>query len=400
MRIPAILLVTTALSACGGGGPTTVGGNAAPGGATPTAVHSFVEPTEPKTYSAIGGAQSFAYSTDNRNTRGQYGQLYQGDTSTARNSGITVTYNPRDAIFDLVVKQPNSGVDQTLHFQDPIHRTAFGGAREPQSGTPNIANKGIQYLQAGGAAGTLVFDPAQSDMVPVGNDGGARDVFTYFYQKPGTTTSFVTYAGYLRNSTTVIRESDPTPGSMVSWIRQDNVLERGAFVYGERTAVGAIPKTGSGTFTGDMLATMVFNPLRDTDNLAPTYFQWIFGTATTRVDFVANSFTIGLTGSVFAPQLDVFTNRTALLQQGATFTAAGTGRVDIINAGGFLGQINSASFVNPGAGGQRFDLTIGGSSVDGAFFGPVGQEVGGGFRIVGGVPDERIDILGAFTGKN
>ena len=69
----------------------------------------------------------------------------------------------------------------------------------------------------------------------------------------------------------------------------------------------------------------------------------------------------------------------------------------MINAGGFLGQINSASFVNPNS--QRFDLTIAGSSIDGAFFGPIGQEVGGGFRIVGGVPDERIDIIGAFTGK-
>jgi hypothetical protein len=142
----------------------------------------------------------------------------------------------------------------------------------------------------------------------------------------------------------------------------------------------------------------VFNQNRDTDPLSPTYFQWIVGNATTRVNFATNSFDIGLTGSVLPAQIDVFTNRSVSLQNGAAFTAAGSGRIDLISAGGFLGSINSASFVNPN-GGSRFDLTIGGSSVDGTFFGPAAQEVGGGFRIVGGVPDERIDIMGAFTGK-
>jgi hypothetical protein len=48
-------------------------------------------------------------------------------------------------------------------------------------------------------------------------------------------------------------------------------------------------------------------------------------------------------------------------------------------------------------------VDIAGSSLDGAFYGPGGSaeklEVGGGFRIVGGTPDQRIDIMGAFTGK-
>lgn len=401
MRTPAILLATTMLAACGGGGPTTVGGAAAPASASQqqTAVHSFVAPTEPKTYQAIGGVSTFQYSTDDRNIRGQYSQLYQGDVSTARNGGITVTYNPRDAIFDLSVKQPNSGVSQVLRFQDPLHRTDFGGQREPQTGTPNLEGRGVQYLQAGGSSGPIVFDLTQSDFVPVGSDTGVRDIFTYFYQKPGTTTNFVTYAGYIRNNTAVARVVDVTVTPTLRYNQQNNILERGAFVFGERTGQGAVPRTGSGTFNGEMIASMVFNPLRDTDNSAPTYYQWIVGNSVTKVDFAANSFTLDLTGRVLAPQIDVFTSRVFALQANATFTAAGAGRVDLINAGGFLGQINSAQFVNPGVGGQRFDLQIGGSSIDGAFFGPAAQEVGGGFRIVGGVPDERIDILGAFTGK-
>jgi hypothetical protein len=83
------------------------------------------------------------------------------------------------------------------------------------------------------------------------------------------------------------------------------------------------------------------------------------------------------------------------LSAGATFAAAGSGRVDLVNAGGFLGQINSASLT---FGGITNNLIIAGSSIDGAFYGPTAQEVGGGFRIVGGTPDQRIDILGVFTG--
>ena len=339
----------------------------------------------------------YEYSTDDRNTRSQYGQLYAGDSSTARNSGITVNYNPRDAIFDITIAQPAATVNRVTRFQDPLHRTAFGGAATPQDSVPNITGKGIQYLEAG-ASSLTVFDPAQSGFVPVGTKGAQYDVATFFYQKPGTTTNFVTYAGYVRNTTAVVEETDPDRPT-VKWLRQNNILERGAWVFGERTGNSAVPITGTGTYNGDMLATMVFNNRVDTDPSSPTYFQFLQGSSTTTVNFAANSFTLALNGTVFAPQFDVFTSRIASVQSGAAFTAAGAGRVDLINAGGFLGQINSAVFVNPGAGGERFNLTIAGSSIDGAFFGPTAQEVGGGFRIVGGVPDERIDILGAFTGK-
>ncbi|MDB5710610.1 MAG: transferrin binding protein-like solute binding protein, partial [Sphingomonas bacterium] len=54
-------------------------------------------------------------------------------------------------------------------------------------------------------------------------------------------------------------------------------------------------------------------------------------------------------------------------------------------------------FVRPGM--ADFPLVIAGSSIDGAFDGPNGEELGAGFRIVGGTPDQRIDILGVLTGK-
>jgi len=398
MRKAIVLVSLTALAACSGGGPQTAGGSAPPvgpsaGGSGSTSTHTFVAPTEAKTYSAIGGVHSYKYTTDDRVAQGdQYNQLYAGNASTARNSSITVTYDPRDAIFDVKITDTAAGVNNTLRFQDPAHRTDFGGAREPQDGVPNITNKQVQFLQAGGSSGPIRYDAAQSTTFPVGDEAASRDVSTFFYQKPGTTTRYVTFAGFVRNQTTITKVTNPDSSS---YLQQNNVLERAAFAYGERTSNSAVPRTGTGTFTGEMLATMVFNPLLDTQSDAPTYFQWIDGSATTTVDFAANTFTSSVTGTVFAPSFDVFTSRQFTIQQGATFNAAGSGQVDLVNAGGFVGQMTSASFTQ---GGVTTNVNIAGSSVDGAFYGPAAQEVGGGFRIVGGTPDERIDILGTFTG--
>lgn len=395
MRNHLVLVSFIALAACGGGGPQTVGSSAPPPGTGGTVTtHSFVTPTEAKTYSAIGGVQSYQYSTDERpGTNRQFAQIYAGNASTARNSSITVTYDPRDAIFDVKIADTPAGVSASLRFQDPLHRTDFGGLREPQDGTPNIANKQIQFLQAGGATANARYDAAQSTTFPVGDNGASRNVSTFFYQKPGTTTKYVTFAGFVRNSTNVVAVSDTTTNT--SYLQQNHVLERGAFAYGERSQNSAVPRTGTATYTGEMLATMVYNPLPDSVFGAPTYFQWIDGSTTTTVDFAANTFTQSATGTVFAPQFDIYTTRQYTIQAGATFNAAGSGQVDLVNAGGFKGQVATASFTQ---GGVTTNVNIAGSSIDGAFFGPAAEEVGGGFRVVGGTPDERIDIIGTFTG--
>lgn len=399
MRNRLVLVSLAALAGCSGGGNQTVGsaGSVAPpgSGSGSTTTHSFVTPTEAKTYSAIGGVHRYQYSTDDRDTADQYSEIYQGNASTARNSGITVAYDPRDAIFDVRIVDAAAGTNDMLRFQDPVHRTDFGGARQPQGGTPDIAGKQIQYLQAGGNTGSISYDPAQSTTFPVGDAGGTRDVSTFFYQKPGTTTDYVTLAGFVRNATSVVTVTPPGGAAGSEYLRQDNTLERAAFVYGERTQNSAVPRTGTATFTGEMLATMVYNDRLDINANASTYFQWIDGSATTTVDFAANTFTNSMTGTVFAPQFDAFTSRIATIGAGAGFAASGSGQIDLVNAGGFIGQINSASFTQ---GGVTTAVNIAGSSVDGTFYGPTANEVGGGFRIVGGTPDERIDILGAFTG--
>lgn len=380
MRKILILLGSTSLAACSGGGPTTVGGAAVTsGGGTTTAnPHSFVNPTDPKTYQASGGIQTYAFSTTPGSE--QYNQLYAGDANTVRDNGYQITYNPRDGIFDLALKATKANVDISTRFQDPAHRTAFGGASEPQSGTPDLTAKGVIYFQNGSASGTF------------NTDGYTAQTQTFFYQKPGTTTKYVTYAGFIRNR---IAQSNRDNGAGGTFLQTDYDRNRGVFAFGERSSSNAVPKSGTGTFTGQMLGSLIYNPLLDIDPSTPSFFQWMDGTSTTTVDFGANTFTLALAATLGAPQFDLHSSPITQLSAGATFAAAGSGRVDLVNAGGFLGQINSASLT---FGGITNNLVIAGSSIDGAFYGPAAQEVGGGFRIVGGTPDQRIDILGVFTG--
>ena len=406
---------TILLAACGGGGGVqTVGSVAPPTGGTstptPTPVGTFVDPTESKTYDAIGAVQHYEYSTrsdtDPVNGGPQSGQLYAGDANTARDSGITVTYNPRDAIFEVTINRPlgdvNTGV---MRFQDPAHRTDFAGAKKPQAGVPNITGSGIQYLQSGSATGaalvggTYYTNTAQQSDYVVGAKGYTSTTQTFFYQKPGTTTKYVTYAGFVRNTITATEQQDDATSPL--YLKEAYSLDRAAFVFGERTANSAVPQTGSGTYTGDMIATVAFNPQLDIDPSYPTYLQWITGTNTTQVNFATGVVTSNFTGTTTAPTFDAYTSGTVApkfqLPGGSTFTATAGATIDLVNKGGFTGQFSAARFVRPGM--ADFVISIAGSSIDGAFYGPNGEELGGGFRIVGGTPDQRIDILGAFTGK-
>lgn len=415
MRAIALLVGTSLLAACGGseqgissGGSVAVGGggtgNGSGSGIIPGSGHSFENPTEQKSYVAVGGTHNFQYNTQidliANTTTGQQDQLYAGNATTVRNSGITVDYNPRDAIFDLVIADANSNVNANIRFQDPAHRTDFGGAVEPQRSTPNLSAPGIQYLEVASgttnealAAGRLGLAPAEA------NGTGSFDQSTFFYQQPGTTTRHVTFAGYLRNSITAQRvdtQGDATNPPVQTLTNTYN-LSRGVFVYGEATPTGAIPDRGTGNYTGSMLATSVLNDQIDnfgTD--APTYFQWIEGTSDLSVDFGANTFSLDLAGTTFAPEFDSGTSGRHSIRAGATFNANGRGNINLVAAGGFVGQFQQAWFTNPDS--SRLDLLVAGSSIDGAFYGPSAEEAAGSFRIVGGTPDERIDILGVFTG--
>jgi hypothetical protein len=351
-----------------------------------------------KTYSGLGVAQHYEYYTRS-DSSGQGGQLYAGDANTVRDSGISVTYNPRDAIFDLTISRTKASVSVAAdRFQDPAHRTNFGGAKEPQAGVPNLnlpADKGIQYLQSGTGTGPLIAlgDNSHYD---IGGNAYSSTTQTFFYQKPGTTTKYVTYAGYVRNTLSVTQQTDP--GSTIPYYKNNYSFDRAAFVYGETTANSAVPTSGTGTYTGDMLATLVFNPSLDKVPNTPTYMQWMSGSQSSVVDFAAKTVKTTLTGTVLAPTFDAYTDpKTVTLPAGATFSAHANSTIDLAGKGGFTGTFSDATFTGTTLG--TFPLVIAGSSLDGAFYGPNGEELGAGFRIVGGTPDQRIDILGVFTGK-
>ncbi len=419
MRHWLMLSGAATLAACGGStAPQSVGSSAPPAGTSPTptpaSAHSFASPTEVKTYEGIGAVQHYEYSTDSRRTSGQYNQLYAGDANTVRDSGISVTYNPRDAIFDMTITRPKGLVSTgAFRFQDPAHRTDHGGRREPQAGVPDVdaalavgsPSRQIQYLQTGSSsggsivgAGSVFLPGAYSptgESYQAGEKNYVYDGRTFFYQKPGTTTKYVTYAGFVANRITASEvQTDPT---QPVYLKQDYSFDRAAFAFGERTGNSAVPRSGTATFTGDMLATMVFNP--EIDNVAgfPTFLQWIVGSQTSTVDFASLSVTTNFTGAVTAPTFDAYTSWASVMPADSRFFASATSLIDLVNKGGFTGQFTSARFTRPGL--ADFSVVIAGSSIDGAFFGPAAEEIGGGFRVVGGTPDERIDILGTFTGK-
>lgn len=386
------------LAACGGGTGAQTVSSTAVGGSSTTTQGTFVAPVDVKTYAGLGVAQHYEYYTRS-DSSGQGGQLYAGDANTVRDSGISVTYNPRDAIFDLTISRTKASVSVAAdRFQDPAHRTNFGGAIEPQAGVPNLnlpADKGIQYLQSGTGTGPLITlgDNSHYD---VGGNAYSSTTQTFFYQKPGTTTKYVTYAGYVRNTLSVTQQTDP--GSTTPYYKNGYSFDRAAFVYGETTANSAVPTSGTGTYTGDMLATLVFNPSLDKAPNTPTYMQWMSGSQSSVVDFGAKTVKTTLTGTVLAPTFDVYTDpSTVTLPAGATFSAHANSTIDLAGKGGFTGTFSDATFTGTTLG--TFPLVIAGSSLDGAFYGPNGEELGAGFRIVGGTPDQRIDILGVFTGK-
>lgn len=417
MRLLILLASTAMLAACGGAGPQTAGSSAPPTGSGGTGggtsgggtgggtAHTFVDPTQPKTYTAVGSSHSYNNTVESPGAAGarQGSQLYQGDATTVRNSNLTIAYNPRDAIFDVSFNNTLAGTSAVSRFQDPLHRTDFGGAVEPQIGTPDLGAaqfgiQGINYLESGSSSNVFFSLPGEFafDLVDPGQSG-SYDSTTFFYQTPGTDTQYVSFAGYLRNRASVSNITIDNPdGSTTEFIRQNNQFERGAFAFGETTSSDQVPTTGTGTFEGTMLASMVFNDQPDATGNFDTYFQWIAGSSTTNVDFGANTFSLSLDGTVGAPLFDGTSRQHSVLEN-ARFRANGAGDISLVSAGGFLGQFNEAWFVNPG--GNRLDLVIAGSSVNGAFYGPNGTEVGGGYRIVGGTPDERIDILGTFVGK-
>lgn len=442
MRIILVLLATTALAACGGsdgGSAITSVGSAAPassGSSTSTTdkYAQFANQTVAKTYVGLGGLQSITYTVRQSTTApipgvaatattpavapvvpvaiaGPYdgythdAEFYAGNAAIVNSPNVTITYDPTSAIFTLNASDTKANTSANNTFQDPAHRVAGSTIQWgiPQFKQPNTdpvtgpLDQNLYFVQA--------VNGTQS--------ATSTDVTTFFYQKPGSTTQYLTLAGYVRNAqTTSVGVADPSGNYYTSTA---NKLERGAFVYGVPTDTSGVPVTGTATYNGNFLATAVINPNVDGVNSAgtsaqgtptPSYFQWIYGNAATTVDFGKSTIGVQLNGITYAAMPDPASASAISLTPppaqavsgGAAFSATAAGSL-VKGGNGFTGTFSAASF-GATATSSAVNVSIANvSSLNGQFYGPAANEVGGAFRIVGSVPNQRVDILGAFTGK-
>ena len=347
-----------------GGGVTPT--NPATPTPTPTPGH-FLSLSTAKSFDAIGGFQSLQVDEATNAV------LYQGNASTVRAPSGQVTYDPRDGTFTINFVDTKAGVNvANMRYQDPVHRTEPVGLAGPEYGVPAL--EGFNYLQAVGGS----------------SSADVSDRVTFFYQRPGSSTYYVSLGGYVHN---IFTNPD-----LESAATSTSTYERGAFVFGDQTLRSQIPVSGTGTYTGGMIASMI------TGN---ENFQWIgSGRSELTFDFSKSTMAILLTGRLDAASTKgiPINDATLLFPSGSEFRATGSGTIDLVRTGGFTGGFDSVTFTNGTTQTVVYDRVnpdtniAGANSIDGAFFGPNAVNAGGNFRIIGGVPNQRVDILGAFTG--
>ena len=283
----------------------------------------------------------------------------------------------------MSIQQPDIKV--ATRYQDPAHRTAFGGEREPQSGVPDLA--AYNYVENETAS--------EED----------KTINTFFYQRPGTSTRYVTLGGFVRNNQI---QNFRAPSVTISRVR-------GVEVFGNPTPASEVPKVGMATYSGNILASMVSNTELDKDPSLRSRFEWVTGTGTVDVDFAAGQVKTEFRGTVvgaaagaalgqaFTNEVDVDWRSTlpapfegepwgqiSSANTDNVFTATGSATFDR-NGTAFSGSVTKSSL-------DGKDINIAGSALDGTFFGPNAVETGISFRVVGATPDTRVDITGGFTG--
>ncbi|MBB5716558.1 transferrin-binding protein-like solute binding protein [Sphingomonas aerophila] len=364
-----IVALALPLAACGGagGGLSSAGSFAGtgglpaaesitlppPAGSTATQANMFDVAAAAK-FDVLGAMHSLSINSDNTS-------LYQGNASTASSPAGSISYDPRDGIFVMTLADEKAKVSRSITFQDPGHRTTADPTTVERQ-VPLLT--GFNYLS--------VLDGS----VPL----------TFFYQRPNSVGSFVSLAGFERNE----RNAD---GSSTS--------EQGVLVFGTRTSMFQTPTKGTARFDGQFLATMV----AQRDGSAPAQ-QWLSGSSAVDVDFASRKVALTLSGAVGPAfvQNTPISDAALSIPAGSTFSATGTaGWGAFSNA--FSGKFTAAGFTSDGkatpvdfASVSAGTSTAGASSIDGAFYGPDAKNVGGNFRIVGGIPNQRVDILGGFTG--
>ncbi len=351
--------------------------------ATPTAPSPTLGTlTGPLTFTSASASQRLAIISG--------GALYEGNQPVTINDQVKITRDPRDATYTIVIA-PQGNIVANTRFQDPAHRSIYASIaqqdliRYPSQPTtdwdlsallPDIPN--TEYYGTGQL---------------LSGDAGAPTIKTaiFFTERMGnanSSTQYVSWGSYWEYNAGGV---PPT---------RSQSLQRTASVFGFNTLASNVPKTGSASYKGGFYADLVEG--RD--------FYTLSGASNVVVDFASDKGTFALGGNfVSAGPGDPSTK----LRLGTTFTASGTiGLLRPANAtastgGGAPISVFSGKVTALALGGVTYEnlpnetkaLSFQASSVEGGFFGPQAEEVGATFRIVGGLPDVRLDITGALTGR-
>jgi hypothetical protein len=389
---------TTTTTTTGSSGVGTTAANPTPTGTTslstavaPTTLTPAVlgtPTTGSPTLGGLTGPRSFnSASASQRYTNSGGGEIYEGNQPITINDGFVITRDPRDATYIVVIKGQNT-IAANTRYQDPAHRTNYAGASaslarlsvqpsvdyDLSTLLPNIAN--TEYY----ASGSVSADTPVTVRKTI--------LFTERVGTAASSTQYVSWAAYWQYD---------AAGEAAKRVQ---TLQRSSAVFGFNTLAQNVPTTGNATYNGGFYA----------DAIDGNQFYTLAGTSTFGVNFVTNQGTFGLNGKFVSagPNEPSFAARL-----GQTFTAggdfalvrpetAGSATSTTAPIGVFSGKVTSLAL-----GGTTYEylpnetklLAFQGSSVEGGFFGPRAEEIGATFRIVGGTPDQRLDITGAATAR-
>jgi C-lobe and N-lobe beta barrels of Tf-binding protein B len=316
------------------------------------------------------------------------GVVYEGSQPIGSSTELTIDFNPRDAVYSVTAK--TASIDNNTRLQDPAHRTTF-----QQQLVPTLST--YRYAQGEGGATTTVTNARNFNLT-------ASTIFVHDVGTGAGQQQYVTIGGYVVQKYTEVEVTKAsTADTLTIGVDFTTDINRSVFAYGVNTAASKVPTSGTATFRGDMLIHAIITP-----QLFPTGddHRTISGTSTTTVDFATGKVGLSLNGAVVG-------------FIGDTRSFSATGSADFVKAAKdtdpsrFAGKIDSWSFgyagtAPAGAVGSSYNLSsaagniavpTAASSIEGGFFGPAANEVGGAFRIIGQRTDERIDFLGAFIGS-
>jgi hypothetical protein len=315
MRIALIVGMTMATAACGGGGTNSAGTAPPPTSAPPTSTPTPTS-TEVARQTPINSSLDTLVSPETFNTVASTATLTASADGTVSNvtstqagfkSDVTIAYNPSNQSYTVSTKRGD------------------------------INNQ-------------TVFTSSDIDA----NSGGVTE-----YAKTISSTEdsqlLLTRSALLHYSSLGAWTNGRQSGS-------SQAIQASFFVFGEETAVTAMPKTGTATY---QLA--VAGIARD----GSTPYG-IGGSGTANVDFGASRLTTALTAGLYDGNGSFVSNQTL---NGTATIASDFARF----AGTLQGSVNGTAVSGP---------------MNGAFFGPSAEEIGGSFKVSGG----QLEAVGAFVG--